>query len=66
MAPLHSCAAEHDRAGVGPVDGSREAIGGEFRNETCDGPEIRSLPADCLVAGLGTLLSGHCFKINVG
>ena len=37
MAPLRSCAAEHDIAGVGPVDGNREAIGGEFRNETCDG-----------------------------
>ena len=37
MAPLRSCAAEHDIAGVGPVDGNREAIGGEFRNETFAG-----------------------------
>ncbi len=66
MAPLRSCAAEHDRAGVGPVDGSREAIGGEFRNETCDGPKLDQFPADCLVAGLITLLFGQCFKINVG
>jgi len=37
MAPLRSCAAEHDIAAVGPVDGNPEAIGSEFRNETCDG-----------------------------
>jgi len=37
MAPLRSCAAEHDIAAVGPADGNPEAIGGEFRNETCAG-----------------------------
>ena len=48
MARLRSCAAEHDRAGVGPVDGSREAIGGEFRNETCDGPKLDHFPRTAL------------------
>ena len=37
MAPLRSCAAEHDIAEVAPVDGNRAAIGGELRNETCAG-----------------------------
>mgnify|MGYP003576253379 CR=1 FL=1 len=42
MARLRSCAAEHDRAGVGPVDGTREAIEGEFRNETSGGRDYIS------------------------
>jgi hypothetical protein len=37
MAPLRSCVVEHGIAGVGRVDGSHGATGGEFRNETCDG-----------------------------
>ena len=36
MALLRSCAAEHDIVGADPADGNREAIGGEFRNETWD------------------------------
>jgi hypothetical protein len=35
MARLRSCAAEHDIAGVGPVDGNPEAIGVNFK-KTCD------------------------------
>ncbi len=65
MAPLRSCAAEHDIAAVGPVDGNPEAIGDEFRNETC-AAEITSFLWDCLGAVTHRGLSGHCFKINVG
>ena len=42
MALLRSCGAEHDIAGVGPVDGNREVIGGQFQNATCDRNYITS------------------------
>ena len=59
MAPLHSCAAEHDRAAVGPVDDSREAIGGEFRNETCDGPKLDHFQRTALS------LDSSCFCLDI-